>query len=130
MSETSGQMVGIERSLVLSESRHSSGTDIATVRQSRDGDLVLYCTTSGYAVMMMIGEDVREYRRWCTVAADDVPRLVGDPATALEAVRDAVVVADDGNPGTNESAKIEARFAEWLRAREVPFTSRTEDYEG
>lgn len=130
MPETSGHQVGAERSLVLAEIQDAYGVSKATIRHSPDGDLVLYCADSGYAVMMQIGEHVREYRRWTTVAAADVPRLVDDPATLLEAIREAVVVPDDGDPHANGSAKIESRFAEWLRAHAVPFTSTSEDYEG
>lgn len=129
MSGTSGQQAGAERELVLAEIR-DAGVSRATVRQSADGGLVLYCTDSGYAVMMQIGEHVREYRRWTTVAAADVPRLVDDPATVLEAVREVTVVAGNGNVYANESAEIEGRFAEWLRARDVPFTRAREEYEG
>ncbi|GHG62337.1 hypothetical protein [Streptomyces griseocarneus] len=129
MSETSRQPVAIERSLVLGEVKSSSGVSIATAQLSGAGDLVLYCTDSGYAVMMQIGEHVREHRRWHTVAAEDVSRLVDDPATVLEAVRDAVVTKDE-NSEAHGSPEIEARFVQWLRSREVPFTSQSEDYEG
>ncbi|MGW1200284.1 hypothetical protein ACWD4B_31250 [Streptomyces sp. NPDC002536] len=129
MPETNGQQAGAERELVLADIR-DSGVSRATVRQSADGDLVLYCTDSGYAVMMQIGEHVREYRRWTTVAAADVPRLVDDPATVLETVREVTVVAGNGDAYANESAEIESRFAEWLRAHDVPFTKAREDYEG
>ncbi|MFI9310892.1 hypothetical protein [Streptomyces triculaminicus] len=129
MSEMSCQPAATERSLVLGEIENSSGVSIATARLSSTGDLVLYCTDSGYAVMMQIGEHVREYRRWHTVAAEDVSRLVDDSSTVLEVVRDAVVAKDE-DPEANGSPKIEGRFVQWLRSHEVPFTSRSEDYEG
>ena len=79
--------------------------------------------------MMQRGEHVQEWRRWHTVAADDVVRLgVGaDPdgaASLLVAVRDALGVREE-QPGT----EIEMAFVSWLRGPGIPYAGReSEDW--
>ncbi|MGI5201243.1 hypothetical protein ACQEU6_06555 [Spirillospora sp. CA-108201] len=83
---------------------------------------------SGYGVMMQIGESVLEWRRWTTIAAADVPRLVGeDAADPLEAVRAAVV--GEGQE-RNDASTIAGRLVRWLDERDVAYVFRQFDYDG
>src|SRR5690348_4556228 len=85
------------RSLELGGHDDDHGHSRARVYLCRNGDVTLYCTDSGWAVRMQIGEMVAEWRRWTTVAAADVPRLAAetaDNADILDAVRAVVGVVE------------------------------------
>lgn len=108
------------RSLELGGHNDKDGRSGARLYLLPDGGLTLYCADSGWAVAMQIGEHVLEWRRWTTIAAEDVPRLVDGAADPLEAVRTAVVA--DGE--RNDAASIEGRLVKLTDARGVPRTFR------
>ncbi|GAA3929253.1 hypothetical protein GCM10023085_08300 [Actinomadura viridis] len=113
------------RSLELGGHDDDHGRSRARVYLCRNGDVTLYCTDSGWAVRMQIGEMVTEWRRWTTVAAADVPRLAaetGETVDVLDAVRASVGTVDD-----DAAHKIEGRFSAWLRERDIPYTFRQFD---
>ncbi len=88
------------------------------------GELVLYCTDSGWAVQMQIGEHVREWRRWYTVVTGDVARLnvasdPDEPAAFLAAVRDALGLGEE-RPSTD----FERAFNSWLGEQGIAHESR------
>jgi hypothetical protein len=117
---------GVRAVLEVGDCSESGTVSKATLYLRDSGELVLYSTSSGWAVAMQIGEHVGEYRRWYTVAAGDVARLgVGpDPdeaASFLAAVRDALGVHEERS-GTD----IEKAFLSWLSRQGVPHESRDE----
>jgi hypothetical protein len=110
--------------------REFPGVSKATFYLRNNGDLVLYCADSGLAVMMQMGEDVQEWRRWYTVAAGDVGRLgITGPAPDMEdrvvavyllaGLRDVLDVRLE-----KSAATVEGAFISWLRGRGVPYESR------
>ncbi|MEV4002333.1 hypothetical protein [Actinomadura sp. NPDC049753] len=116
------------RSLELGGHSDKDGRSSARLYLLRNGDLTLYLVDSGYGVTMQIGESVLEWRRWTTIAAADVSRLVGEGATdPLEAVRAAVVAKGQER---NDASAIGGRLVRWLDERDVPCVFRQFDYEG
>ena len=115
---------GVRAVLDVGKYSGSGGVSKTTLYLRDSGELVLYSADSGWAVMMQRGEHVQEWRRWHTVAADDVVRLgVGadsdGAASLLAAVRDALGVHEE-QPGTD----IEMAFVSWLRGQGVPYEDR------
>ncbi|MEU9872816.1 hypothetical protein AB0C87_33800 [Actinomadura sp. NPDC048021] len=116
-----------ERSLELGGHSDKDGRSSARLYLLPNGDLTLYLVDSGYGVTMQIGEAVLEWRRWTTIAAADVPRLVGDATDPLEAARAAVVAKGQER---NDASAIGGRLVRWLDERDVAYVFREFDYDG
>jgi hypothetical protein len=118
---------GVRAVLAVGDYNPPGGVSRTTLYLPDSGDLVLYCTDAGWAVQIQIGEHVREWRRWYTVAAGDVPRLgvASDPDDAgafLAAVRGALGVGAE-QPTTD----FERAFTAWLRGQGVTCQTREQE---